>query len=55
MGGYEFVFIFGSVIGALVGWWFGRISLLGRMHKEDVENAHANYKKRKDKYLGKKD
>ena len=53
MGAYEFVFIVGLLIGFFIGLWLGGRFVLSRMHKDDVESAHANYRKRKDKYLGK--
>lgn len=53
MTGIETAFIFGIVLGLVVGWWLGGRLLLLRMHHDDIENAHATYKKRKEKYLGK--
>jgi hypothetical protein len=55
MSGFEFIFIFGVIIGFLIGLWFGGRWVLIRMHHDDVENAHLSYRKRKDKYLGRKD
>ncbi len=54
MTGLETAFIFGALIGFLTGLWLGGRSVLWRMHRDDVEGAHANYKKRKEKYLSKK-
>jgi hypothetical protein len=49
--GLEVAFIFGLVIGLLLGLWIGGRILLSRLHHDDVENAHVNYRKRKEKYL----
>lgn len=53
MSGYEAAFIFGAILGFISGLWLGGRSVLYRMHRDDVEGAHANYKKRKEKYLKK--
>lgn len=53
MTGIETAFIFGLFLGFLFGLWLGGRSVLYRMHRDDVEGAHANYKKRKEKYLNK--
>jgi hypothetical protein len=47
----ETVFILGLVLGflfslKLASWW-----VLSRLHRDDVEEAHAKYRKRKEKYL----
>jgi hypothetical protein len=55
MAGFEFTFLFGAIVGALVGWFFGRISLLWKMHHDDIESAHTSYKRRRERYLGKRD
>ena len=51
MGGYEFVFIVGLLIGFFIGLWLGGRFVLSRMHKDDVTDAHKRYKGRKEKYL----
>jgi hypothetical protein len=51
MTGIEAAFIFGLFLGVLFGLWLGGRRVLSHMHHDDVESAHANYKKRKDKYL----
>lgn len=45
------VFLIGFIIGLLFGLWIARRMLLSRMHHDDVEKAHADYSKRKEKYL----
>jgi hypothetical protein len=52
MSGIEAAFIFGGIFGFIFGLWLGGRMLLSRMHHDDVEGAHATYKKRKGKYLG---
>jgi hypothetical protein len=52
MTGLETAFIFGGFVGFFFGLWFGGRSVLYRMHRDDIQGAHDNYKKRKDKYLG---
>jgi hypothetical protein len=54
MTGIEAAFIFGLVLGSIFGLWLGGRFLLSRMHRDDVESAHANYRKRKGRYLSKK-
>jgi hypothetical protein len=51
MTGFEFIFLFGLFMGFLIGSWIGGRIVLYRMHHDDVESAHANYQKRKDKYI----
>lgn len=51
MTGIEASFIAGLIVGFLFGIWLGGRYLLSRMHHDDVQSAHANYKKRKEKYL----
>lgn len=51
MTGIEVAFLFGLVIGLLIGLWIAGRIILARLHHDDVENAHANYRKRKEKYL----
>jgi hypothetical protein len=45
------VFLLGFIIGLLLGLWIAGRILLSRLHNDDVEKAHAEYKKRKEKYL----
>lgn len=47
----EVAFIFGIVIGLFLGLWIGGRLLLSKMHHDDVESAHSNYERRKEKYL----
>jgi hypothetical protein len=47
----EAAFLLGLIIGLLLGLWIAGRRLLSRMHNDDVETAHANYRKRKEKYL----
>ena len=54
MTGFEAAFIFGLILGLFLGLWLGGRFLLLRMHHDDVESAHANYRKRKGRYLSKK-
>jgi hypothetical protein len=54
MTGIEAAFIFGLILGCLLGLWIGGRMLLSRMHRDDVQDAHNRYKGRKEKYLGKK-
>lgn len=54
MTGIETAFIFGIILGLFLGLWLGGRSVLWRMHRDDVQDAHNRYKGRKEKYLSKK-
>lgn len=45
------IFLFGYILGIISALWLGGRLLLYRMHHDDIENAHKNYRNRKEKYL----
>lgn len=41
-------------VGALIGFYVGRHYLLYQIHQDDLENARATHRKRKQRYLKRK-
>lgn len=55
MGIFEFGLLCGGIAGGFLGFWLGRVGLLIRMRRDEHEGVESQYRRRRDKYLGRKD